>query len=361
MTEPLLIGYRRLLRPALFRLGRGDPESAHERALGLLARVSAIPAVRAGLSALHAPGEPIEVAGIAFGNRVGLAAGLDKQGAAVRAWGPLGFGHVELGTVTPRPQPGNPRPRIHRFPRSGAIVNAMGFPSEGATALAARLARLGIRRGDGAAGARIGISIGKNKDTPLADAPGDYLAAFAALHAHADYIAVNVSSPNTPGLRTLQDAGTLGELLRALTAAARSADPARPVPIMVKVAPDLGPDALDELLSVCVGAGVAGLIAGNTTLDRTGLAPADRRPATDLAGGLSGRPLTRRALGVVRHLAGRGPLPVIGAGGIMTPDDARAMFDAGARLVQLYTGWIYSGPALVNAINRLPYPCRPEE
>jgi len=284
---------------------------------------------------------------------VGLAAGMDKDGIALRAWGTLGFGHVELGTVTAQPQPGNTRPRLFRLPRSQALVYRMGFNNAGAAALADRLAAAGVVRGNRALGIPVGVSIGKTKTTPLAEAAEDYLTSLRLLAAYADYLAVNVSSPNTPGLRSLQDADTLAELVRALVAeAARLAAPGPGVPILVKLAPDLTEEALEQALDVCQTAGAAGLVATNTTLAREHLHPDDQDRATE-PGGLSGAPLTERARAVVTFLAKRTELPIIAVGGIMSQDDGQAMLDAGASLLQVYTGFVYAGPALITELNRL--------
>jgi len=337
-------GYRGL-RPVLFSLGGGDAEVAHETTLTALGRIAQLPpALRLARAVCGSPATPVELAGLRFAGPVGLAAGVDKNGLATRAWSSLGLSHAELGTVTAHPQPGNPRPRLFRLPTSEGIVNRMGFNNAGAHALAARLASYGIRRGNGAAGMIIGISIGKSKITPVADAVADYLTSLRAVAPYADYVAINVSSPNTPGLRSLQDKGLLAELTSALVAEAGD------LPVLVKLAPDLTDEACDEAVAVCEDAGVAGLIATNTTVDRTGVCAIDRGRASE-AGGLSGRPLTRRALAVVRRLTSTTELPVIGVGGILTATDAEAMLDAGARLVQLYTGLIYRGPGLVSAIN----------
>ncbi|MDO5682791.1 MAG: quinone-dependent dihydroorotate dehydrogenase [Propionibacteriaceae bacterium] len=349
-TKALGVGYERLLRPVLFRLGGGDPEVAHERTLAAAQALGGVRPLRAAAAALHSRGTSRRVAGIDFPGPVGLAAGLDKFGVGVHAWGALGFSHVELGTVTALAQPGNDQPRLFRARESMGIINRMGFNNPGAAALAATLEQAGVRRGNRAAGIPIGISLGKSKVTPLEEAIGDYLTSFALLAPYADYVAVNVSSPNTPGLRSLQDAAVLRELVGALVAAAREQNPADPVPVFVKVAPDLTFDALGEVIGVCSDAGAGGLIATNTTLARDGLVGADRGLA-DEAGGLSGAPLTVRAREVVGWLAQRTDLPIIGVGGIMTGDDALAMMDAGAALVQLYSGYIYRGPALVNEIN----------
>jgi dihydroorotate dehydrogenase len=350
-SRALSEGYARVLRPLLFRAGEGDPERVHEQTLGLLARLNEQPAALAALRTFCAgPRTPVEVFGVRFPAVVGLAAGMDKNGVAPRAWAALGFGHVELGTVTAQPQPGNPRPRLFRLPETGGLINRMGFNNAGAAALAARLEGWGVRRGNGAVGLPLGISIGKTKTVPLAEATADYLTSFRTLAGYADYVAVNVSSPNTPGLRALQEADALRDLIGALTAAAAERDPASPVPVLVKVAPDLSEDALEEVLAVCVGAGASGLVATNTTLARDGLAPADQWKAGQ-AGGLSGAPLAVRAREVVAFLAARTSLPVIGVGGVLSVDDGRALLDAGARLLQLYTGFIYAGPGLVRGLN----------
>jgi dihydroorotate dehydrogenase len=323
--------YENLARRVLFRVGRGDAEAAHELTLRWLARLPR----RAGSRVFSPAGAATTVFGVRFPNPVGLAAGMDKDGRALAAWPALGFGFVEVGTVTRHPQPGNDRPRLFRLPDSRAIVNRMGFNNAGAAALAARLAALGPL------GVPLGISLGKSKVTPLDEAVDDYTASLSTLYPYGDYFAVNVSSPNTPGLRSLQDRGHLDALLPALRAVG-------PKPLLVKVAPDLTDAALGELLEVCEKNDVAGLIATNTTLSRSGTAPTDAAAAAQ-AGGLSGAPLTVRAREVVRFVAREtgGRLPVIGVGGVMRPDDALRLRDAGASLVQIYTGLIYSGPALV--------------
>ena len=331
-----MTAFRRTVRPVLFRLGGGDAETAHEFTLRRLAGLGA--RSRALLRRRYAVDNPVEAFGVRFPNPVGLAAGMDKNGAALPAWPALGFGFVEVGTVTAHAQPGNDRPRLFRLPDSEAVINRMGFNNAGAAALAARLESLGPL------GYPLGISLGKSKVTPLAEAVEDYLASFNLLQRYADYIAVNVSSPNTPGLRTLQDRTALASLLGALTGRR---------PVLVKIAPDLTEPAIAELLEVCLAHGAAGVIATNTTLARDGLAAADQPRATE-AGGLSGRPLTERARKVVHfvHQETGGALPIIGVGGIVEPDDAARLFDAGASLVQLYSGFIYRGPALVRAVAR---------
>ena len=324
------------VRPVLFRLGGGDAETAHEFTLHRLAGLGA--GTRALLKSRYATDNPVDVFGVRFPNPVGLAAGMDKNGLALPAWPALGFGFVEVGTVTARPQPGNDKPRLFRLPASQAVINRMGFNNAGAVALADRLKALGP------IGVPLGVSLGKSKVTPLGDAVQDYLTSYQLLHPYADYIAVNVSSPNTPGLRSLQDKSSVAELLGAL---------AGPVPVLVKIAPDLTEPAIAELLEVCLSHGAAGVIATNTTLARDGLAAADQPRAAE-AGGLSGRPLTERAREVVRfvHDETGGRLPIIGVGGIMAAGDAGRLFDAGASLVQLYSGFIYKGPALVKAAAR---------
>ncbi|GGL13403.1 quinone-dependent dihydroorotate dehydrogenase [Mangrovihabitans endophyticus] len=328
--------FERTVRPALFRLGGGDAEEAHE---WTLRRLAALPGpVRSALRRRYAVANPVEAFGLRFPNPVGLAAGMDKNGVALAAWPALGFGFVEVGTVTAEAQPGNDRPRLFRLRDSEAIINRMGFNNAGAAALAARLARLG------GLGVPLGVSLGKSKVTPLDAAVEDYLRSYELVRPYADYIAVNVSSPNTPGLRKLQDAGALGTLLGALVGK---------TPVLVKIAPDLTRPAIVELLEVCLSYGASGVIATNTTLGRDGLAASDRSRAAE-AGGLSGRPLTGPAREVVRfvHDETGGRLPIVGVGGVLSADDAARLFDAGACLVQLYSGFVYRGPALVRAAAR---------
>ena len=346
--------YRRLLRPVLFRAYAGDAERVHEQALAAIERLGRNrPALTAVARLCGRYRQPVTVAGIRFPGLVGLAAGMDKNGLGVRSWAALGFGHAELGTVTAYAQPGNDRPRLFRLPASGGIVNRMGFNNAGAQALADRLATAGVARGNDRVGIPLGISIGKTKITPLAEAEQDYLRSLRILAPYADYVAVNVSSPNTPGLRSLQDAETLDRLIRTLVGEAWTlTDGATPVPIFVKLAPDLSNDALEEAVAVCTAAGAEGLIATNTTLARDGIAPVEADLAAE-AGGLSGAPLTRRARQMVGFLAERTSLPIIAVGGIMTAADGQAMLDAGASLLQVYTGFVYNGPGLIGELNRL--------
>lgn len=320
--------YKQVVRRALFGMHGGDAERVHETTLNVMARLS--PLARFARN----QNNPRTVFGIRFPNPVGLAAGLDKDGRALPAWAALGFGFVEVGTVTWHAQPGNPKPRLFRLREDEAIINRMGFNNAGAQALALKLDRTPLK-------APLGISLGKSKITPVEDAVQDYLNSLNALKNHGDYYAINVSSPNTPGLRSLQDKGALTELVQALTRATTK-------PMLVKIAPDLTDDAIEEVIQVCLDNGIKGLIATNTTLSREGLKSAHQSET----GGLSGKPLTQRANDVVRFITKNSELPVIGVGGIASADDAKRMIDAGASLVQIYTGFIYEGPGLVSRINR---------
>lgn len=325
----------RLLRPLLFQL---DPEDAHQLTLRLISLAGKIPPARWALEALFAaPARPVTAFGLKFKNPVGLAAGYDKDGLAVRGLAALGFGHIEIGTVTPRPQPGNPRPRVFRLPQDEAVINRMGFPSQGMETVARNLRR--------APGVRLGINLGKNKNTPLEAAAEDYLTLMRRLSGQADYFVINISSPNTVGLRRLQSRAMLEKLLAAIARQRRELPPA---PILVKLAPDLSEEELDDALTAIVTGGMDGVIATNTTLGRERLSS----PLKIEAGGLSGRPLTALAdaalTKIITRLAGR--LPVVAVGGILTPADARRKLDLGAALVQVYTGLVYSGPRLVQKI-----------
>ena len=348
--------YQRAVRPLLFSLYGRDAEAIHERVLGLLAWASRSPALTQALAIATSLGHPAderlarEVFGLRFPNPIGLAAGFDKNGVALPALAALGFGFVEMGTVTHHGQPGNPRPRLFRLPADQALINRMGFNNQGAAAVAARLSHLPKLD------IPLGISLGKSKVTPLDEAVADYLASLDLLYPYGDYFAVNISSPNTPGLRTLQERDRLDALLAALTRSLRDRAAAEghatPRPLLVKVAPDLDEAALDELVEVSLDHGASGLIAVNTTIARDGLSPHTPTSLRDEAGGLSGRPLHARALAVVRHLHQRAGdrLPIIGAGGIFTPDDACRMLDAGASLLQIYTSFIYEGPTVARRL-----------
>jgi dihydroorotate dehydrogenase len=324
--------YTDLLRPLLFTL---DAESVHHLAMNVL---------RAGAPLLRAiPRRPDPrlartVFGVKFPNPVGLAAGFDKNADNLLAWEALGFGFAEAGTITARAQPGNPRPRVFRYPRERALINRMGFNNDGADAIAARLQR--VRDGRKWPRIPVGINIGKSKVTPLDKATTDYLLAFERLQHFGEYFVLNVSSPNTPGLRTLQDRAVLDELLGHVQRRNPTAKP-----VLVKIAPDLEWDAIEDILALATEHGVAGIVATNTTIDHSALP--DARPQQ---GGLSGAPLRARSTEVIRFIAERSAIPVIGVGGIFTPDDALEKFDAGAALVQLYTGFIYEGPGLIRRI-----------
>jgi dihydroorotate dehydrogenase len=333
--------YQHLGKPWFFRR---DAEAAHELAVSALALLGRVRPACALLERRHqlsaARHRPVVCFGLQFPNAVGLAAGFDKNGRAWPAAAALGFGHVEIGTVTQHPQPGNPKPRAFRYPAQQAVINRMGFNNEGAAALAARLARL---PGPGARRIPLGINLGKSKVTPLDQAVDDYRESFRLLADHADYLVVNVSSPNTPGLRELQDAAWLRPLLAALVEDNRTrvgAGRARR-PLLLKIAPDLSFPQIDAALGVISDLGLDGIIATNTTLARPGaLATANE------AGGLSGAPLNRRSTEIINYIARAtaGRLPIIGVGGIMDEASAGEKLDAGASLVQLYTGLIYRGP-----------------
>jgi dihydroorotate dehydrogenase len=334
-----------LIRPLLFRL---DAESAHHlsmKALRLAERTGA-------LSALFPEPEfcsPVEVMGLKFPNRVGLAAGLDKEGNTIDALGRLGFGFVEIGTITPRPQDGNPKPRLFRLIPHEAIINRMGFNNPGIAEGVANVSR--SRHFEGV----IGFNIGKNKDTPNEQAANDYLECLRAAYPVADYIAVNLSSPNTPGLRDLQGEEASARLLETLKVeqAKLSASHGRYVPLLFKVAPDLDQPHIEGLARVFQQGGLDGLIATNTTLDRKAVAS---HPRAQEAGGLSGKPLTHRSTEVIQSFSSHfgGKLPIIGVGGISSVEDAQAKLRAGASLIQIYSSFIFQGPELVkDLVNKL--------
>ena len=325
-----------LIRPLLFCL---PPETAHHVTLGAMRRLEQL-----GLTPAP-PRAPSEcertVMGIHFPNPVGLAAGLDKNGEYIDALARLGFGFLEIGTVTPRPQPGNPRPRMFRIPAARAIINRMGFNNHGVDPLVENVKRARYR-------GVLGINIGKNFDTPLERAADDYLTCLRKVYPLASYVTVNISSPNTANLRRLQGAGALDALLATLTAERRAlaAKHGRMVPLAVKIAPDLDRPQVETIAALLRKHAVDAVIATNTTVTREGVVGLSHEHE---AGGLSGAPLTARATSVVRQLAQAlaGELPVIGVGGIMAAADARERIAAGASLVQLYTGLVYRGPALV--------------
>jgi len=338
--------YRRLLRPALFA---ENAETIHGRTLHGLNWVSRHPlACEALHSFLGAPDLPIDLFGLRFPNPIGLAAGMDKLGEAVPAWAALGFGFSELGGVTWHAQPGNPPPRVFRAIPEEAIVNRMGFNNDGAEALAQTL-KDWRRRGTWPEHP-VGINLGKSKITPLDAAADDYAHSFRVLRDLADFFVVNVSSPNTPNLRQLQDKAALDEILAALQAV--NAPAAKP--ILVKVAPDLTFEALDEILDLVSPRQIAGIVATNTTISRPDTKDAAARRAYGESGGLSGRPLRARSTEVIRHLyrQTRGALPIIGVGGVFSVDDAWGKITAGASLVQVYTGLVYQGPGLAGELVR---------
>ena len=377
--------YRSLLRPALFRF---EPETAHEFALQALAASLGTGAARrlAARRFARSPFGEIGRFGLSFKNPVGLAAGFDKNGKVARQLAALGFGFVEVGTVTHLAQPGNPRPRLFRLPADRALVNRLGFNNEGAAALAARIAR------EGKPDCVLGVNIGKSRAVAVEEAAADYLASFDLVRPFADYVAVNVSSPNTPGLRELQRADALESLLttiqdrnreaHALAAGGAGAEPSGaggdsadtggeaspvanggpsnaggnvgPVPLLVKVAPDLAGGELEMIVDVALRAGIAGVIATNTTTARDGLRlTAPERVAACGAGGLSGGPLRARSTEVVASLyrLSRGRLTIVGVGGVFTARDAWEKICAGASLVQIYTGFVYQGAAAARDIN----------
>jgi dihydroorotate dehydrogenase len=341
--------YEKCVRPVLFRL---DSERAHELGVRLLAGLGRVaPLCRAleALNRLPAAARPVEAFGLRFPNAVGLAAGFDKNAHAWPAAAALGFGHVEIGTVTARAQPGNPRPRMFRYPAQQAVINRLGFNNDGARTVAARLAR---RRGPGKRRIPLGINLGKSKAADIDQATQDYLASFTWLADYADYLVLNVSSPNTPGLRQLQDEARLRELLGAITAANRSraAQPGRVrVPLLLKIAPDLEFRQVDAVLGVVDAFALDGVIAGNTTITRP-----DFFAGVNEAGGLSGAPLRRRSTDIIRYIsrATGGRLPVVGVGGITDAASAGEKLDAGACLVQVYTGLIYRGPFFARDVAR---------
>jgi dihydroorotate dehydrogenase len=337
----------RLFRSLLFKL---DTEAAHALTLQALRFAGAIPPVHWALAkAFSAPHKPVEAFGLTFKNPVGLAAGYDKDGLAVRGLAALGFGHIEIGTVTSRPQPGNPKPRLFRLVEDEGVINRLGFPGKGADFVARQLSstltplRQVVHRPPSTV---IGLNLGKNKDTPLENAAEDYITLLRRFMPLSDYLTINISSPNTLGLRKLQGR----EMLEALLGAIQNERAAYGVqrPILVKIAPDLSDEELDETVGVILATGMDGIIATNTTLSREGLRSAYRSES----GGLSGKPLTGRSDAVLSNVVERvaGKIPVVGVGGIMSADDAKRKLDLGATLLQLYTGMIYAGPGLVKEI-----------
>lgn len=349
--------YKDAIRPILFSLFNADPEAAHERIMGILAwleRTSDRPLTGLLQSQLRQSlcfqdsRLTQTLWGLQFPNPLGLAAGFDKDGVAARIWGILGFGFAELGTVTFHPQPGNPQPRLFRLVEDRAVLNRMGFNNHGAEALASRLAAIPVEYPN-----RIpmGINLGKSKITPLAEAADDYLKSFRLLRDWGDYFVVNVSSPNTPGLRSLQDASQLQLILDVLQQENQGQKP-----ILVKIAPDLEWDAIADVINNSQTYHLAGIIATNTTISRdhlqTQIIKKTNQPVTAEAGGISGAPLRQRSTEVIRFIyqQTQGTLPIIGVGGIFTAEDAWEKITAGASLIQVYTGLVYEGPWLMQRI-----------
>lgn len=337
--------YKQVIRPLLFNV---DPEKIHDLVFRMLKLNGGVPGVNALISKLFDVDDPRltrELLGLRFKNPVGLAAGFDKDARLVDELAALGFGFIEIGTLTPKPQPGNERPRLFRLPKDQALINRMGFNNEGVSAAAERLER---RK----SGVVVGGNIGKNKMTPNEQALSDYATCFETLYPYVDYFVLNVSSPNTPGLRELQDKEPLRKLLAHVISLSRSK--AKYKPVLLKIAPDLTDAQLDDVVAIMIETGTDGVIATNTTISRDGLTTGRSQVDAIGNGGLSGKPLRQRATEVVRYLRAKTgeDFPIIAAGGIMSASDALEKIDAGANLVQLYTGFIYEGPILIKKINK---------
>jgi len=328
--------YERLVRPLLFSI---NPETAHRLTIRSLRVASRVDLALRALNVFQPPPKPKRLFGLNFPNPIGLAAGLDKNGVALPGWAALGFGFIEIGTVTAKAQPGNPKPRIFRFPDQSALINRLGFNNDGADTIAHRLSKL--QRSGRWPDVPIGINIGKSMSTPLTEASQDYLYSFRLLREFADYIVLNVSSPNTPGLRELQGPDALSELLSAIG----EKNLITRKPIVVKIAPDLGLEEIEPIISTCEANKVAGIIATNTTIDHSSI-PTTR----DEQGGLSGAPLREKSTALVREIVAKSTIPVIASGGITDASSAREKIAAGAQLLQIYTGLIYRGPGLLREI-----------
>lgn len=336
--------YKSLLKPLLFKL---DAEKAHHLVFFLIKFLFQIPGVRSLWYARNIRGKKLgrDLMGLHFPNPVGLAAGMDKNASLINEWFYVGFGFVEIGTVTPKPQAGNPKPRLFRLPADEALINRMGFNNDGAEQIVKRLKKRYTT-------VIVGGNIGKNKTTPNDLAFEDYRICFNALFDHVDYFVVNVSSPNTPGLRELQEKEPLTKLLNSLGELNRQ----KPVqkPILLKIAPDLTDSQLNDIVEIVYDTGIDGIIATNTTISRDGLQTPGEETEAIGAGGLSGKPLKERSNEVIAYLRKiAGPeMPIIGVGGIHSAEDALEKIRAGADLVQVYTGFVYEGPALINSINK---------
>jgi dihydroorotate dehydrogenase len=338
--------YNALIRPILFLF---DAEKVHNFSFSFLRFLFGIPGVKGLMRKMlreDTKGLEREVWGLKFRNPVGLAAGFDKDGKLNKDWEALGFGFVELGTVTPRPQIGNPKPRLFRLPQDKAVINRMGFNNKGVANLVRELREMGDRD------LIIGGNIGKNKDTPNENAVDDYEKCFRALFPYVDYFVVNVSSPNTPGLRELQEKGPLTRILRALQDINQAHG--QPKPLLLKIAPDLTWSQVDDILEIVEEVKLDGLVATNTTISREDLQTPAAKVEAIGNGGLSGAPLTDRASDFIRYIREKaGPdLPIIAVGGIMTPQDAKARLAAGATLIQVYTGFVYGGPGFAKSLCR---------
>jgi len=333
-----------LARPFLFGL---DPEHAHELTLGTLARLQNTPMQCTWASPRVS--DPVSVAGLEFPNRIGLAAGLDKNGRCIDGLGAMGFGFIEVGTVTPKGQPGNPKPRMFRLPEANALINRLGFNNDGLEVFVSNVKRAKFRQNGGI----LGLNIGKNAATPIENAVDDYLICLDGVYPHADYVTVNISSPNTKNLRALQSDDALDALLGAVQQrkAALVKQHGRNVPIFVKIAPDLDEAQVEVIAATLRRHRIDGVVATNTTIARDAV---KALPHGDEAGGLSGAPVFEASNRVIAQLrAALGPLyPIIGVGGVLSAADAQAKIAAGANLVQIYTGFIYKGPALIDAAAR---------
>ena len=327
--------YRSLARPLLFSC---DPEWIHHTSLAMMTKTP-MGSLLAPFAQRNFPTLERKIFGLTFPNSIGLAAGFDKNAEGVHVWPQLGFGFMELGTITPRAQPGNPQPRVFRLPAEQGLINRLGFPNVGMDVVAQRLEK--IKSAGKWPRTPVGLNLGKNKDTPLTEAGRDYVTCFRRLRELGDYFVVNVSSPNTPGLRELQGGAFLDSILGPL----RDEDPSAKLPLLIKIAPDLTDVQVADVVNAAEKYRLAGIVATNTTIDKTGLSVQEE-------GGASGRPLTKRSTEIIRtvHRLTAGRVPIIGVGGIFTAADAREKLEAGASLLQIYTGFVYEGPLVARRI-----------